>query len=407
MKKEILIVFVAALVVRLAYVAVVPPRPMELDDTFQWNNTAYHFLRGDGFLKNTENLDPKRAPVYPLFLAANYYFFGKENFTAVKISQAVAGALICVGIYAIGVMLFGNAIALTTALLSAVYPPLIVYVEILQTENLFTFLFMLFSLVWIYSLPKSGMKPAVFSGILLGLLNLCRGTMIFFPFFVLGMPLCLKEGKRKFVQYGVLAVVSFLVVAPWTWRNYKVYNAFIPIVAGGPQSLWFGTLPMDEQRLFGNGETYLKLDIPISTKEFEEYFKRLAIDRIMADPVGYAVITVKKFFFFLYKPVGHDLMLAKSSFLAALLMGGHLLLLLLAGAGIYLTRSRYAQLFPLYLLMAYFTLLHTLLTPLPRYRLPIEPFFILFAVAALFRLWEMRPHTLRSWGQFVAGKRGS
>jgi 4-amino-4-deoxy-L-arabinose transferase-like glycosyltransferase len=360
---------------------------MALDDAFQWNNTALHFLHGKGFLTNTENLDPKRPPIYPLFMAANYWLFGEQNFTSVKISQAILGSVTCLGILAIGSLLFNPVIGFWTGIVCAVYPPLIVYSEILQSETLFIFLLTVFLWIWILAERKNQWLFYMLAGFLLGLCNLCRGSTLFFPLFILGFAFWIPRIRIQWSKYLALIAISFAVIAPWTWRNYKVYNMFLPIVYGGPEQLWYGTLPLRAQREIGDSEEFKQLQVPPTVKEAEKFYTDMAVQNVLKDPLGYAWLSIKKFIFFWYKPVGHELIDQKSVLLGWLAMGLHFALIFLFVNGIILTRFKKEELFPLYLTVSYIMMLHTLLLPMPRYRLPIEPLMTLFAIAGL-GAWE-------------------
>lgn len=330
-------IFFLALFVRCAYILCAPSRSMELDDSKAWNTVAMRFYRGTGVTEHTYELDPIRPPIYPFFMALTYSVFGEQSFTAVKLAQAVIGSLTCV--------IFGYwASSWLLALILALYPPLIIYCAILQSETLYTFLLSIFLL--------SG------GGIALGVLNLCRANLILYPF-------CLMPLGRKWVK---VALVSFAIVAPWTYRNYRVYGTFMPVSAGGPQMFWMGTLPWNEQRLWGNSEAF---------KAHTGSYIESAITNVRNDITGYIKLCGKKFIFFWFQPVGQELLERSRPLLGKLLYIPHALMILLAWFGIYRSWNwkKYA---PVYLLIFYFGLIHTILAPQPRYRLPIEPLLLMF-----------------------------
>lgn len=388
MNKKLTLIFFLALLMRMAYIAIVPPRPMTIDDSSQWNNTALHFFRGEGFLTCTEDMDAKRPPLYPLFLAANYRVFGKENFIAVKMTQAFLGALTCCIIFGIGIILFGENVAFYSGMICAVYPPLIVYAEILQSETFYLFLLFSFMFLWYQWNDNLTVKKATINGLVLGMLNLCRGTMLYFPFFIFLLPVFSVKERTKIFKIILLSLISFAVIFPWTWRNYKVYKELVPICYGGAELLWFGTLPWEEQRLFGNAPSFRKaMDEFRQNKgsiSIEAYFKKKAVENIIADPLNYLKITAKKFIFFWSQPVGQKLIARRSAALGNFLLIFHILLLVLFIFGIVKSRLFWKKHLMVYALIFYFMILHVGTAPEPRYRLPIEPFMILFAVQAVF-----------------------
>lgn len=360
---------------------------MALDDSAQWNKTAVRFLGGTGFVRNAADLDPKRPPVYPLFLAGTYAVFGTENFAAAKGMQALLGALACALLYGLAFVLAGPRTALWASAACAVYPPLIVYAGILQSETLFTAFLLLFALLLLLVRDHSARWPIAAAGILLGLLNLCKGTMLFFPLFLLGLSAVLKEERPRFGRYLALAAISFAVVAPWTWRNWKVYGRPVPVATGGPEMLWFGTLPWPEQRMFGNAPSYQKF-AGMSPLEAEDAFKRAALDNIRRDPLGYLGLTVRKFVFFWFQPVGARLAGRANSLFGWAAYAAHALLIALFVFGIVKSRRYWRNFAVPYWIVGYFMLVHVLTAPEPRYRLPIEPFILLLAAHGLERRKE-------------------
>ena len=390
LQKKIIFIFMVAFMVRMGYIFLIPARSLQLDDSYQWNLMAKYFKEGKGFLFGASDLDAKRAPIYPFFLAGVYRIWGDENYLAVKVFQAILSSLICVGVFILGTKLFDEPVAMLAGLFSGLYPPFIVYAEIFQSETLFCFLLLLWIYLWIKAIESNHWKYYIACGISLGILNLARGTMLFFPFFILGSTLFFRQVQLHLKKYILLILFSFLVIAPWTWRNYKVYDAFIPVVAGGPESFWYGTFSLKVQRQFGESEEFKQVQKNLSgtVKENEIFFKKNALKNIFNNPIGYLRLNIKKFLFFWYQPIGYELIANKSVYLGSISLFFHITFILLFIVGIILTMQKKEKLMPLYLIIVYFALLHTLVPPVPRYRLPIEPLMILFASVVCLKFFE-------------------
>jgi hypothetical protein len=226
----------------------------------------------------------------------------------------------------------------------------------------------------------------------LGLHNLCRGTLLFFPFLALAAAAVIKEERKKFAKILILVLVSFSVIAPWSWRNFKVYSQFVPVAFGGAEHFWFGTLPIKEQKQSGNAAAYRALELPKDPIESERKLKELALENIRKDPLSYICLTAQKFFYFWFEPVGYKLISQRSKLLGVIDLAAHFALVALFIVGLIFTRGQGAKLLPIYLLILYYMALHIVLNPMPRYRLPIEPFVVLFAADAVQRLLsQVRP----------------
>lgn len=355
-----------------------------MDDTVQWKKMAHYFAEGKGFLTEAKDLDPKRPPIYPLFLAAHFRLFGEKSDLPIQISQIVLSSLSCILLYLIASVLCSQKVGFWSGIILALYPPVIIYSTILQSETLFTFLLLLFLLLWIFAW---GMSPII-PGIALGILSLCRGTMLFFSIFLILTSLLLTQTRKELPKVLLMVGISLLVIAPWSWRNFKVYHTFIPIVTGGPELLWFGTLPIKSQKKYGDSEEYLQIKdkIPATPKESEKFYLDLALKNIFQAPFPYLSLTVKKLFYFWLKPIGHEILSQRSLLLANLIVILHIILILLFTYGFILNKSNITSFFPIYTLVTYFSIFHTLLVPMPRFRLPIEPLLLIFSVSSLYRL---------------------
>jgi len=382
MKKAAFIIFLTALIVRLVYIAAVPPRSMSIDDSGRWNQVAVKFAGGEGFLKNTDGLDPKRPPVYPLFLAANYKLFGMENFRAAKISQAFLGALTCVMLFYLGNMLLGPETGLWSGIACSFYPPLIAYCEILQSETVFTFLFLAFLMA--FSRKKEHKKAPWFfmEGLIYGVSNLCKGTVLLLPAFLVFDGLTAGKIKESLKEFFIIIFIGLVVIAPWAWRNHKLYGGLMPISSGGAEMLWFGTLPWQEQRMFGNAPAFKDLEKNPNPVLQEKIFKDKAVSNILSSPAGYCKLCVKKFLFFLFKPVGAEMLSARVPALGFLSIIIHLLIILAVLFGMF-RNFDWKNLSAVYIAILYFVLIHTILAPEPRYRLPIEPLLLMLAVKGI------------------------
>lgn len=199
MKRNIAIIFLLSLAVRLAYFWIAPPRSMSLDDAQSWDNVGWNLVQGKGFTETSsqgEDIPTSiRPPVYPLFLAAIYWTFG-HDVRPVKLIQIILSALTSVVIFLIGRIALDETTGFWAGILCSVWPPLIVYSTIIMSETLYTFLLavtMYFFTVAI--LKRSSMWHYVGAGIFMGLSNLCRSTFSLYPFFLIIALLIVKNRK--------------------------------------------------------------------------------------------------------------------------------------------------------------------------------------------------------------------
>ncbi len=76
---------------------------------------------------------------------------------------------------------------------------------------------------------KTSLRDLIVLGVILGIANLIRAIFIIFPFFIFGIKLILNRPSwvDQIKQLMILVVAALVVIAPYTYRNYKVTGKFI------------------------------------------------------------------------------------------------------------------------------------------------------------------------------------
>ena len=237
-KRWIVALVALALLVRLGYALTQPP---EIVVTFEadpitYDQIARNIVAGRGFSGASFYYPPgSDVPtafwdaLYPYFLAAIYTIAG-HSIAAVRVAQALLGAVAVWLTYWIGDRLAGQRVGLTAAAISAVYPFFIYYSAQLLTETLFMTL-----ILGVFALAlRAEREPALgwqaLLGGVVGLAALCRAEA-----FYVGLAIVLwtawraggsnREGVGR-AAAGLLCVA--LVMAPWVVRNQLTFG--VPIL---------------------------------------------------------------------------------------------------------------------------------------------------------------------------------
>jgi hypothetical protein len=93
---------------------------------------------------------------------------------------------------------------------------------------------------WLLSAFRSTWS-AVFGGLVVGLAILTRSYLLFHIPLAIGLAFLLDKRNLGACRRLVVALaVSFVVLAPWTIRNYLVFREFIPLATQAGCSLWVG-----------------------------------------------------------------------------------------------------------------------------------------------------------------------
>lgn len=348
-----------------------------------------------------------RAPGYPLFLAV----IGAGRSTgdtvpaAVKVGQAIVGAIVIGLIGLLAARCAGPGAGVAAAVMAAIYPPLVWITAYILSETLYAALALATTLALQFAVDRSDRRSersaapiAIIAGLLAGAAILVRPAMAFF------VPLALLwlAVRRRGVLAVALLLASAAVVAPWTIRNARVYGRLVPVASEGGVTFWTGNHPLAK----GEGDLAANPDIKRADLEFrrahpgltaeqlEPLYYRDALQYIAAHPVWWAGLLARKAVYTVI-PIGPSYTLHSVKYRVASI-ASYLLLLPFAAAGaVRLWRSarRPAVLF---LLAASAALVSLLFLPQERFRIPVIDPVLIVCAGALAGGRHLREHDFDS-----------
>ena len=226
--RMMLVIWVAAVVVRLANVVAIPMEPGILlgeDAWLYWAN-ARSLLEHGTF---ADTASAGRMPGYFLLLAGLMGIFGPSPL-AVLAAQALLDAVTCVLVGMIGARL-SLSVGLVAGLLAAVWPNLVIMSASVLTDSFFMLPFTAMLYASVRFLESSSARWAVWTGLFLGFAVMVRAAAQYLPLamvlLIVAVPL-LRE--RNWCQ-SLLAGLAFtaavaLPLAPWLYRNVSQHDAF-------------------------------------------------------------------------------------------------------------------------------------------------------------------------------------
>lgn len=192
------------------------------------------------------------APLYPLLLAGVFKVFGVYtplSAWVILVINSVFSAATAVAVYEIAARCYdnyghGRRIALWSAWLWALYPAAMQYaVRWIWDMALATFLFawILVLALRVRGIGKPSVAPAsrhtvsrwLLFGLLWGLIALSNPSLLLvFPACVVWMLWDLRFTSRTLLPAALKAILACIVLfaclAPWAWRNWNAFHAFIP-----------------------------------------------------------------------------------------------------------------------------------------------------------------------------------
>jgi 4-amino-4-deoxy-L-arabinose transferase-like glycosyltransferase len=242
--KILLILFSVAVLARWTGVILYRNMPPAPDTIYEYDPIASNVLSGKGFVLGNGEPDSVRGPGYPLFLAAIYKIAGKSHI-AVRLIQSVLDGVTVILVVYMTWILWGNwKRAIIAGSVQSLFPFSVYSSNLVAVETLFCFIFFVSVFFFIRGCRKD--KPGLFvvSGILLAYSVLIRSTSLLFPF-VMGIWLFAFKGinKRNAKNYACLLLAFVATIAPWSIRNYYVFDEFIPTSANGGANFFFGSSP--------------------------------------------------------------------------------------------------------------------------------------------------------------------
>jgi 4-amino-4-deoxy-L-arabinose transferase-like glycosyltransferase len=279
-------------------------------------------------------------PLYPYFIAAWVHLLG--SLTAVKWAQALVAALLVPAVGRLGEMAFGRRAGLLAAMITAAYPELVWYTGHFWSEILFltlawwgferlvhsdqlagaepahassrlarvarallplavlpaavrlvwghdlepgagalyltTTILALLVLWWLSRSNLAARDSAMAAGLLFGLAILTRETLLYFtPLAALW--LARREARARPRAVLFLAAVV-LVVAPWTYRNYVVTHALVPVATSGSLNLWQGNTRLSRDEVYRRSDAVRGPGhVRVAQRRYQQ---RMAVQAILA-----------------------------------------------------------------------------------------------------------------------------
>jgi 4-amino-4-deoxy-L-arabinose transferase-like glycosyltransferase len=421
MNKPLLIIVIGASLVRLALWMGFQGLATLHDDEREYNAIAKNLVKHHEFAVTTGSLTSIRPPLYPAFLAGVYSIAGIENFQAVRFLQAVLSLLTLAILYRLGAEVYSQGVGNWLAGLYAFYPSLLGYNNLILTETLFTFLFVLTCYCLIHALQVGLLRWLMAGALAMGLTALTRSVLWLFPP-VFGLFL-LFAWKGPFF-HRLMAIVSFtvifgIVLAPWAIRNTRLHETLVIVDVMGGRNFMMGnyeytplyrswdavSIPSEDDRFWRNE---VIREYPAEDRETEGKLDKLALRQGLKFVAAYPGLTAKRdvIKFFDFWGLERELIsAAKQGYFGSLpgavaialslvVVGAFVAALFLGIFGMCMSppENRYVNLF-LLLLIAYITGMHTLVFGHSRYHVPLMPIVFVYSAAACVHIrsiWERR-----------------
>ena len=239
--RMMLVIWVAAVVVRLANVVAMPMEPGILlgeDAWLYWAN-ARSLLEHGTF---ADTASAGRMPGYFLLLAGLMGIFGPSPLAVLAV-QALLDAVTCVLVGMIGARL-SLSVGLVAGLLAAVWPNLVIMSASVLTDSFFMLPFTAMLYASVRFFESGSARWAVWTGLFLGFAVMVRAAAQYLPLamvlLIVAVPLLRERDWRKGLFAGLVFLVALaLPLAPWLHRNVTQFDSLALTSQGGVHLLYW------------------------------------------------------------------------------------------------------------------------------------------------------------------------
>jgi hypothetical protein len=365
---------------------------------FEMGRVARSIALGQGFSNpygDSTGPSAWEPPLYPYLMAWVFKLFGIYTYASAWVLLSINSlfsSLTTIPVYLIAHRCFGPRVAIWSARAWA-FNPYVWYWSIHWIWDT-TFTPLILALIFLVSLELErwpGWRGWVLFGVLWSVGALANPAMLsFLPF--CGLWVWWRRHRHDLSSFGgvvLSSVVFFLILTPWLIRNFQVFGRFVFIRDDFGLQFRLGNNPMSDGMLFATLQPNLnKLEFEkfqrMGELAYEADCRRMAFEWIRENPARFALISMKRFFYYwngVPRPTDSRAWwdFRSSFFLASSVLA-------IWGAGLALRKRPGGGLFAG--LIATYPMVYYFVFPHARYRHPIEPELFILAV---YLLSEVRP----------------
>ncbi|MGD0023113.1 MAG: glycosyltransferase family 39 protein [Xanthobacteraceae bacterium] len=353
------------------------------DQSAQWPDANAYRAIGEHLRTTGQFTSTMFMPLYPLMIAV-----AGPGWPQLLVDMVLSTVLIWI-VYQISCELFADrAAAALAALMVAVYPQLIFFSIIGLTETVYITLVAAALLCWY---RRSFVLAAIFAVLSI----LARPSIdLLAPILVVYFALVIHRmsGVQTLRQILVYAVVYCALMVPWWLHNYEAYGTFVRLNLEGGEHFYSGNNPKNKTGGANGGTEYTTdafnaISDPVAR---DKAFLQAGIDYVRADPAAFLHLALLKFVrFWRLWPHYEDY---RKPLYVILYCVTYVPIFLLTLVYLALWGVReFFRVAPILAFGAYLTLVNVVFAASMRYRLPLEPFMIVFAAVAFVRLIRRWP----------------
>jgi len=239
---------------RLTWAWVYPASPAS-DDVI-YVELAQQLARGEPYaMAGTRAYWP---PGYPLLLSVLLPLTGSVRTLALLLNLGMFVALTVITA-ALAQRVAGDAPTRVAIVLLAIWPGYVAAAGLPGKELVSMVLLAAIVLLYLRGATDDlGSGSILLAGLLLGFACLVQPSLLLFPAVLLAIDLLMsRESTRSLIRLVIVVVATMIAITPWTYRNYQVFGAFVPISTNGGGNFYRANNPLATGAYTDRGEVDL------------------------------------------------------------------------------------------------------------------------------------------------------
>ena len=289
--------------------------------TMHWPYESLDSMRRGLMSKSPDHEGAFIPPINPYLIYGSYVLFGQTPtaITSLMLLYAICSALVIPVVYQSSRLLSTESGARWCAIISALFLPAAYSVTTFSGSPLYHLFGALIVLFAIRVIQFCQLTNVILLGVCCGIMTLLRSEFFLLSFLLIAFVVIYSRQKysitQKIKSLVVSAGVCMLVITPWTVRNYKLFDRFVPVLSHPWFEIWRGNnVEVASGSLFSK-ETYVwvnpvqfpeiikKMDATAYDRFFEvrvnDIFQASALEFMKANPGRVLYLSAKKIFYLL------------------------------------------------------------------------------------------------------------
>ncbi|BDR65858.1 membrane protein [Clostridium tetani] len=225
-----LLITTLAICVRIWFIINIPCEPLS-------DFTIYQQIATNIFMKNGHTYLGRpiafQGMGYPMLLGYFYRFIGSNNIFLGKILNVILSSLNLIVIFLILLKLCKNKFSLYLSYTAIAFiPNYIAYNNVLGSEVLLTCILSI--IIYLQICNFNYYIKYISIGILIGLAALTKPFFLVYPLIIALTEWLKNKNLKKSLKLIIITYIFLCItISPWTYRNYKKFNMFIPVSYNG------------------------------------------------------------------------------------------------------------------------------------------------------------------------------